>query len=385
MNSLKELQDKLKLMAYRATALCGQTVDGRPLGKATAEFLDTLLTDTGDPEKQRLRAEFLARAENDPVTRNQLCALRTEQFTNYISASQNIIPFFFDIVNLKDDEMPIAQNLTPEQRNTVSYIGEDGSPKTLKISRDDVEVPIYMRWLATKEVRYKKIDLYRGNIVDAALSTINLAYDMANQEEVLAWTLIQTAFKPFVFTGKRATHSYVLGNPRVIKANLPTTNDVIVPTGSGSNATKFGYRVLKAISRYASLWGAVSPQPFLPTGRILIPAVDASDIADEIVPAGFTNNPVADQLLTMGWMRINYLGPDWILIPDATLASGTCYPEFNKKIGRIFNKPGLAVERIRSDYETDKKNEELRYMKKPFGTYYNEVDRLHIARFTYNV
>jgi hypothetical protein len=380
--SLEELQGRLRIFGARGSQLCGRMPDGQPLGLAVKKFFDDLLLSTTDAEKIRQRNEFLARAEADPVTRKQLCGIRVETFNNYILATLNIVSMFFEVVNLGLDERPVMQNTT-DQEVSVTYVGQDGGTKMVKVVKDDVETLINLHWLTTDRVRYRRMDIYRGSIVDAALKILRLAYDMSNQMEAKAKAVLDTCYGDFVFTGKKATWTY-LANSRIKTANLPSTNDVVVPGTSAS--TKFRYAVLKAIKKYADQWtGAFVEGPLVPSGRILIPAVQASDIADEIVPSGATNNPVANQLLENGWSTIDYLGMRWTLVTDNTLDPNYCYPEFNRKAGRVYLKPAMDREQVRGDedYALSQQNEEERWNQKVFGCATNTVLKPNTARFKF--
>lgn len=387
---LPGFQDQLRRFAVRAkSSLCGYTVvNGQrvPIGDATEKFFNELLTNTSDPEKIKQRGEFMVRAESDPVCKAQLCGIRVEQFSNYILASQNITGMFFNIVNLADDERPVIQNTT-DQEIRVGYVGANGEPKTKLIERDDDEALVNLHYLTSEKATYRKKDIYRGTIVDAALQTLRMAYDVKNQMEAQAFALLTAsvpnggAFGAFTFTGKKANYTY-LANSRIKTGNLPTTNDIALGTNSGT--TKLRYEVLRAAAKYANQWAGAFPEgDLVPTGRILVPALEASDIADEIVPSGSTSNAVADQLLQHGWTTIDYLGRKWTLISDNTLDPKYCYVEFNRKPGTVYLKPSQDRDVVGNTYELDAKNLEERYMQKVFGAYINSATRVNVCRIRY--
>ncbi len=391
-----EFKNRLKVFRYKATQLCGQSPDGTPLSVSVPAFFDKLIADTDNrtPEFAAQRAEFLQRAQTDPRTREQLCGIRVEQFGNYLMATTNIIPFFFNLVTLADDEEPVAKNTTTQEIQ-VSYVAEDGASHTKKIVKPQSVEKIALHWLTSDEVRYRKVDIYKGRIVDAALATIQLAYDVALQMDRKAFALLTAAtgsggaFGTINYTtGNKATRVRV-PNSYVNVANLPTTNDITVrKTGSGTGESNlFRYDVFADIIKYSQQLSAGSPGegPLIPTGRILIPGADPSDLTSEITPSGLTSNPVADQLLTMGYMTVDYLTKTpWVLVPDNTLSPGACYAEFNRKPGEVFLKPGLDEEKLDDSYATSRKNEEARYVRKPFGAYINATQRINAARFIYN-
>src|SRR5579884_3262837 len=123
--SAADLERNLKTFGRRALHLCGITADGQPLGPKVKAFFDDMLKNNADPEKIRMRNEFLARAEKDPIARQQLCAIRVETVSNYLIATLNILPMFFEVINLADDERPVVQ-YTTDQEIAVTFIGQDG-------------------------------------------------------------------------------------------------------------------------------------------------------------------------------------------------------------------------------------------------------------------
>lgn len=387
--SLSELESRYKIFAARAGHLCGMTLvkDSTgatvavPLGQKVKEFFLDLVKGMSDPERLRQRNEFLARAQADPKTNAQLCALRIETFQNYVMANANIIPFFFNVVTLKDDEVPYHQNTTKQQIK-VTFVGPHGTPQSVKVNPDPDETKIPLRWLSTDEVRYRTVDIYSGSIVDAALKTLMLADDMTQQMEAECFTLLTTAFATLTFTGKKATWPY-LAHSRVKSANLPTTNDLDIAGMSGS--TKFGFTTLDEIIDYGNRWGNALGGPLFPTGRILVASLHARDLAAGIVPTGSTSNKVADEILEQGWTSVGYMGKNWTIIADNTIdpANKFAYPEFNQKPGTVYLKPGLDREETVDTAELRKQGEQEKYMVKPFGAAINSVTRVRACRVQY--
>ncbi|HEV2330569.1 MAG TPA: hypothetical protein VGY56_17450, partial [Verrucomicrobiae bacterium] len=225
--SVNDLRVKLRAFGARAKYCSGRTINGELLSEALPKFFNELLDSTTNPEKIRQRNEFLARAEDDPAVRQQLASVRVELFNNYLLATNHFLDFFFEVVNLKLDERPVAQNTTMQPVKCY-YVGDDGEPRMVRVDRDDQDQLINMFFLTTDIVRYKKVDIYRGSIVDAALATLRMSYDAANQMDEIVFNLLNsTAFGDFVFTGKKQNFPY-LANPRIKTANLPSTNDILV-------------------------------------------------------------------------------------------------------------------------------------------------------------
>jgi hypothetical protein len=324
-------------------------------------------------------------------------------------ASINIISMFFDIVNLGDDERPVVQNTT-DQEISVAFVGADGSPRMVKVVKDDDETLINLHYLTTERVRYRRVDIYRGTIVDAALKTLRMAYDLKNQMDGQAYSLLTDAnlgaFGAFIYPGSAAgagagsgtvpplkssgvasttgVDYTFLPNSRINVNNLPKTNDLVLDDNGGT--TKFRYKVLRVIKKYADQWSGAFPEgDLVPTGRLLIPAADASDIAEEIVPSGSTNNNVANDLLERGWSQVDYLGMKWSLGTDNTLPPKSCLAQFNRRPGKVYLKPSQDREVVRGEdvYELSLNNEEERWAQKVFGCYINNAQRMNIVRVTY--
>lgn len=398
--SLGELQERFKMFGARAQSLCGRTVDGQPLGPAVKKFFDEMLLSTTDPAKIAARNEFLARAEKDPVAKMQLCGIRVDTINNYILATNNIMSMFFSVENLADTEYPVVQNTT-DQEISISYVGQDGGVKMTKVEKDDDELIIKLRILTTDKVRYRRVDLYRGTIVDTALKTLHMAYDMKNQMDGLCYTLLATAagtgaasqvtgafgtFRYYKDGGaalKRSQYTY-LPNSRINVSNLPTTNDITLSDNSAT--TSFRYACMLAAAKYFSQWNGAFPEgDLIPTGRILVPGADAADFGAQVQVTGNTNNPVANELLTQGWMRVNYMGKDWTVVADNTLTPGYCFFEANRKPGKVFLKPSMDRENVwgENDYNLSQNNEEERWSQKVFGAYINSATRMNVLRIRY--
>jgi hypothetical protein len=382
-----ELTLKLRTLRALSTSLCGRMADGTPLNKALPDYFDKLLAAEDDPKTQKARADFLDRAKREPAVYGQLCELRVEQFRNYALATQNIINMFYEVVTLGDKDRPAHQNETM-QEVAVTYVGQDGAPDDVKIVKPQDELLIPLHLLSTANVRYRKWDIYNGMVADAALATIMLAYDMANQREKRAWDLYLTCFGAFTLTGKKSSRVYV-ANSRVVTANLPDSNIIdgnsnVVKLTGNSSTTKFRPEVLRAAQKYADLWvGAFPNMPVTLTGRVLVPSIDASDLGIDITPSTQQQNPVAEELLLKGWYQVTVYGRTWTLVPDNTLPSGICYPEFTRKPGRVYLKPSGDREVIVQDSANDKKNQEERYMQSPFGAAVNQVSKVCALQIKY--
>ena len=308
---------------------------------------------------------------------------------------------FYEVVNRADDERPVVQNAT-DQQITVSYGGADGGTKMVKVVKEDDETLINLRILTTDKVRHRRVDIYRGSIVDAAVKTLRMAYDMKNQMDGLCYSLLTTsagvgaatqatgAFGTFRYykdsstaLAKRTQYTY-LPNSRIVIANLPTSNDITL--ADNAVGTSFRFAAIHAAAKYFSQWAGAFPEgDLIPTGRILVPGADAADFAAQVQPTGNTNNPVANQLLTQGWMTVDFLGRTWTVMADNTLTPGYCFFEANRKPGKVYLKPSMDRENVwgENDYNLSQNNEEERWSQKVFGAYINSATRMNVLRIKY--
>jgi hypothetical protein len=379
----KKFQQQIMALAGRSLCLAGRTVGGADLAEAVSNRLNQIASASADPASRKAAVDLYMAAQHDKNKLRELCGLRVEQTNNYILASTNFMRLFFNVVTLQPDERPVVQNNT-KQQVTVGYVGAEGGAKSVKLLPQQVETLVDLRYLTSDPVNYRLRDIYAGDISQAAQATVDVGYDLSNQMDKLCYDLLTAsvpnggAFGTFTFTGNKASRVY-LANSRINTANLPATNDVVVPGTTGS--TKFRYGVFAAIGKYGAQWaGAFSDGDLVPTGTVVVPGGDVYDLADEVTPSGSTNNDVAAQLLKEGPITIDYLGRRWTVIPDNTLASGTCYAQFNKTAGDVFLKPAFDDEFVDTNREN---NIESRRQQKVFGAYITSPRRLRVARFQY--
>jgi hypothetical protein len=391
-----EIMRMARINRSRCSFLTGRTLAGLPLAQATTEWYDELIKGLQDEELQKDRAALLTRASSADravagEARRQLASIRIETFSNYLYAQALWLNQYAEVINCKQDERPVAQRIT-KQEVSVYAVGGDGSPHQARVNLETDETLIPLGYLTTDIVRYRKVDVYRGRVVDPALATINLSYDFGQKVNSKVQDLLiggsSNFFGPFTFTGKRANWSYVAHSTIDVR-NLPTSNDVQVYEQDGTTKTsKFGFQVLAYIIDYAARWDNAFQDgiPLKPTGRILLPPGHIKEIVNGIFPSGATRNKIADELMEQGWFGVHYLGVDWLFVPDLTLdpTVRACYPEFNKKPVQVFFKPELDEEKDSAgDYALESKNEEERYMRRIFGAYYDSSRRAYAARFKY--
>lgn len=379
----------LQLLSKRAQFIRGERqvrengqLITQALSASVKKDLDEMVAALGDSKSHdELIALTKAAGRGDNDAKVQLCAIRVQTFNNYLLASQNKLSFFFNLIDLAEGETPYEQNETMQELR-VSYVGADGQPTQTRIIKPQDESRIPLHFLTSEEYEYLLVDPYRGRISNAAKATVMLAYDMKNAIEAKAFAMITAnAYGAFTTTGKNNLRTY-LGNSYINTANLPSTNDITLE-GTDANS-KFRYDVFREIKKYGEQWADAFPDgPLVPTGRVLVPSSEVSDIARSITPTGSTSNEVANQLLEQGWTVVDIHGMKYTLIADNTLTPGVCYAEYNRKPGNFYMKSSLDEEIVDDSIAMKKKNKESRFMRKLIGGNINSFTRLFTARFRY--
>ena len=399
MNS--ELQKRLLGLAGRCRTLNGLGVSATMAGldkvfeeaaktggipKMSYEGKDVPITDVMDMARRKVPSAIQA-----------LNALRMENVELYVRATSNF-GMMFETVTLEENEQPVIEH---SYRNPVAvrYIGEDGGARTVKAVKARKQTFFPLRELHSNEVGYQIRDINQGNdIAAASQATVDIAWDLANKEDMEMFNLLQGGtingqsygagvYGAFRTTGTKLDRTYI-PNPRIQTANLPTTNLIInsgiydlvegVQTAAHSNVFRFG--VIRAIMKYCDSWGNIWGRPIRPTGAILIPSSETTSISDEIQPTGRFYNEVAQGVL-QSYTMFEYMGVRWTLIGDPNLAPGACFPILNGKVGNRYAKPMFDEEFVETDR---KKNWETRSAMKVFSLATVETWRVNALKVVYS-
>jgi len=381
------LRATLENLKFKVTALHGLTAFRGSLSGLDATFAAALeQTD----EQQAAMGKLMERARNkDGEAVTELNALRSTTIDLYVRAMSNFITFFRP-VTLQPNEQAVYINTF---RNPVSvrYMGQDGGVKQVKAVRSQRPIFVDMREITTDAVGYQIRDINLGpDIAASAQATVDIAWDMANKVDYLAFLMMtagrsitsQGIFGAFNLTGTPLDRTWI-PNDRIIAANLPTTNDVLCDdNGTGSSqSNKFRLNVCRTILKYCEAWGNVWGAPIRPTGLIHVASADVTQLASEITPTSIIfPNAVAEGLL-QNYTQFVYMGVRWTLVPDVTLPAGVCYPVLNRPVGEVFYKPAFDEEFVETDR---RKNWETRSQQKVIQFAVPEPWRVNALRVTYS-
>ncbi len=326
-----------------------------------------------------------------------LQALRMENIELFVKATSNF-GLLFDSVNLAQNEQPcmIHSYKTP---TGIRYTGEDGGARGQKAVKAQKQIIVPLRNLTSAKVGYQIRDINQGTDVAAAsAATVDVAWDLANKEDVELFNLLNGGtingqafgagiYGNFTTTGTALNRTFVF-HPRIQTANIPTTNKIVnaavfdlvagVPTGAVTNRFRLG--VIRAIMKYCDSFGSLLGGPLRPTGAILVPSSETTDITNEIQPTGQFNNAVASGILN-SYTTFAYMGVNWTIIGDPTLPPGACYPVLNRKVGQVFHKTAFDEEFVNTDRE---KNWEDRSASKVFAAALWEAWRPNAFKVIYS-
>jgi hypothetical protein len=370
------LQDRLRKMQGRALSLNGLTADPAVMNSLKPFFDRAMGPVTAERRKEMLR--LVQDAWDSTEKKAELCGLRVTTVDNYVRATSAFASLFFRRVDLADDERPVFQH-TYRNEIRVHYMSEDGQARSIKAVKAQKQIFIDLRVLTSDEVSYQIRDVYQGDITDMSLATVDIGYDMTNKVDAEAYNLMHTGsvlYGNFTTTGAKLDRTWV-PNSRIHTPNLPTTNDIVL--SGNTTSTKFRLQVVRAILKYCESWGNIFGAPLRPTGVILVPSSDSTDLAEEILPTGSTNNSVADGVLS-DYTQFDYMKTRWTLVPDVTLAPGVCYPVLNRAIGEAYFKPSMDEEFVET---FRKKNLETRSQNKVVGFAIPEPWRPFATRVRY--
>jgi hypothetical protein len=419
MTSIKEQLDK---MLKRSISLCSLCSESNPNGTdngrtpdvvtdaATKHFITTLASEIDKPDKAKAMAEMIVAAWDDKTGKLQrsLNAVRMEQIGNFIVSESTFQSSFFNVITLAPDEQPGYINDTLHEVK-VGYIGEDGHPQKVRIVKPQERTLVGLYSIASDEVRYRTEDIYRGDVRQTALATINIARDIRIKSDRLHYTALTAslanggcygAFSYEASNTKVATRIYNAHS--VINTSLlPTTNQMVQKASTSAarwdvqwydpatltNGDGFRPAVLMLIEDYSNAWGDCLPfgqtgTRLVPTGEIIMPSDAPINLARYLTPVSNTlENVLQEQVLREGYMKLALNGRTWTFIPDVTIPSGTLYPRFNLMAGLSYVKPSWDRAFVKQDIE---QNWEERWNRKAFGIVIPSQSRPRSIQITYN-
>lgn len=404
MTSIKEQLDR---MAKHCLTLHGTTIqeieeNGEkkivqvPRDAVVREFLKTLASDSAQSSKEMAEKMIAAWDDQTGNLQKALNATRVEAVSNFIVSESTFRSAYFATETLGPADEPFYTNETGNEVR-IGSLGEDGVPEQVRVVHSQARTPIGLFYIASDKVRYKIMDIMRGDVTQSQLKTIDIARDLRIKLDRIHYNLLIAtvanggcfgAFSTEQARSNKSTRIY-LPHSVIDTSHLPTTNDIVNGAANGGTAgTRFTVRyydppkdsagsatsylglrpaVLLAVLDYCTSWGDVLPGGgrLNPTGEIIVPASDIINFALTQLPVtNLVENNVQEQIATNGYFSVSLFGRNWKFIPDVTIPAGTCFPRLNLLPGITYEKPSMDREFTKRD---DELNFEERYQKKVYG------------------
>ena len=390
------IRARLEALKTNVTALNGRTAHPTAMAGLDRVFEAAMQNGEGNVRcpntgRETTMANLITEARNgvaESIT--ALNALRMETIDLSLRATSQFASLFFEPIRLGDDEQ-VCIMTTYQNRTRVKYLAEDGGAETLKAVRAGKKIYRDLRELSTRSITYPVRDVNGGPaVVDAARATFDLAFDMANKVDTEAFNILHggtinglsygtSIYGAFTTTGASLDRTYLI-NARAQTANLPTTNLIINSALDDSAATnKFRLAVIRAIIKYCDSWGGVLGS-LRPTGVILIPSSETTQLAEGITPTGQYSSQITEQI-QVTYTMFDYMGVHWVLVGDVTLPPGACYPVLSQPVGKMYVKPQFDEEFVETNRE---KNFERRSMMKALNLVVEEPHRPRALKVVYS-
>lgn len=287
---------------------------------------------------------YPAHAESTTGIAGETVDARAEVSKIYITRIQNFArPMswaidFFETVNLAENEVPFYQNET-QHAVRVALVGEDGGCRNRHIIKSQEQTQVQLYVLASERVKWKLMDILRGNVADENSKLVDIAADLALELDDRLGTALRsnTTIANFNFsTGNKATRTLHL-HPSIDVANLPTTNALSGLTGeNGVNKA-----VLDAAFKYCAYFGGVFPDGDIYPVAVYYPSSFGLSILGDVTVTT-QGNSLRDQVVTRGFID-EYLGRKIVYRPQASLAASgkKVYFRTNKPVGKLYRKPSM--------------------------------------------
>lgn len=392
-----DLQRELLRIANAGLALNiqGFAPNGQPLADVVTAELNRMAETAGDTAALEAVGRKMREAADDPSKRAELNAQRVYSSNNFLPAMFRTAGAFFRIENLSPGELPSFKNESLEEETPVNVISIDGEGAARRVVKKQEITHYSMDLLWTDKVQYMIKDWTQTAVIQSALKTIDLNRAMARKIDALTFAEISKAvnsgglFGDFTLTGSKPSRVFVTDSA-VKSANLPTGNDITLNstfytnfklTGTAnSTTTNFRDDVFRAILAYEAAWGGLLGEGPLFTGEILIPSIDVISIANGLGIGDAAGSDVKEGIVNNGYARVRFLGRDFTLIGDPTLAPNVCYPVPVNKPGVIFFRPDMDDEEVVTH---KRKNLEERALGKAFKAIIPVHQRVNALRIRY--
>lgn len=273
----------------------------------------------------------------------------------------------YETITLGDSDIPYLRQYVPQE--VAVLVGtESGSVTTRHASQNVANNPIDLFFLNSDKFVVNLFDPYHGNIRDAQLASVDIAFDLSAKLDSLLQIplMVGTSSSILVtnFTLDGSPESNYFPHSRIFPGNLPTGNIITLSTNGAQTLPRLD--VLVAIQQYVSQWGAGAFEGGdLAPVEVRVASILAASFSKEFSATSFTN--IYQEQVYQTPFKINYGGRDYIITPDNTIdpASKYVYVRFNLPVGLLFDKPAGAKN---FSQVHDELNEEVCWQRGLYGT-----------------
>lgn len=296
--------------------------------------------------------------EGDSQSRIALGMSIAESVGHLVRSTSNWLSWY-DVRTLAEDEIPFLHNYVPQTIN-VRIGNSDGTLRQHHGSpNDSADERVSLYFILSDVFTGIIFDVYKGDIKQMQLGTVDIAMDIAESIDGVAQTAITVGSANSIYTdtfvtdGSPAAHYHA--SNRIQTGNFPTGN-IIAAAGNGAS-TLPRLAVLTAIHEYYSRFGSgvFDGQDAVPVA-IHVAAIHAAAFSAEFTPTSHMNR-YTDQVFQNPF-SLEAHGRNFLIVPDNTIdpADKHVYVRPNLPIGLHFQKP--AGDKV--GYEEDDRNNEFK-------------------------
>jgi len=168
------IKQELDQMLKRCLTLHGTTtkeveVEGKketvivPKDEAVRQFIKDLCSDSAADSKEMIAKIQAAWDDKTRALQKELSAQRVEAIGNFIASESTFKSAFFSTTTLGPSDEPVYTNETGNEVR-IGSLGEDGKPEQVRVVNPSSRTNVALYLVASDIVRWKTLDLYRGDI-----------------------------------------------------------------------------------------------------------------------------------------------------------------------------------------------------------------------------
>lgn len=315
---------------------------------AIASYEESTKDVTLEERKQMLRdavaSDKTGKVMNEEVAAHVLFKVDTDVLAHSFAQA------YFQDTPLGDDEWPIVMTDKRDGRVRCLSIGESGGTVKKQMIERKTHVQHLLENFSSQDVEYQLMDLQIGNVSKVDEATQEMTYEMLQEIDGLARTLIDANASA---SGLKATLNF---HRNIVQANIPDKNYYDL---NGSETGKEGKWTIEKFKTILDHFERFTADVEIDGQQLQVKVIDMSsvnkrdlwDFCDMV--AGFNlSGAVQDPQKTIPtdarteiWRSgklESLFGYKFLIRTHNTIGSGTAYVATNKPIGWYWHKPGMT-------------------------------------------